>query len=124
MKKSILLLTFIMLSGWGMAQTNNAYADNQKQMEPGVFAIYSGDVNQDAVIDFIDQIFMDNDASNFAVGYLNSDLNGDSLVDVTDQGILDNNIANFIGVISPALGMRIANSGGRNESVNLQSGNN
>ncbi|MFN8155158.1 MAG: hypothetical protein U0Y08_12775 [Bacteroidia bacterium] len=123
MKKSILIITLSFIGAAAMAQ-NNAYGDNQKQVEPGVFAIYSGDINQDGVIDVTDQGILDNDIFNFAVGYLNSDLNGDSLVDVTDQGILDNNIANFIGVISPALGMRIANSGGRNESVNLQSGNN
>ena len=119
MKKSILLLTFIMLSGWGMAQTNNAYADNQKQMEPGVFAIYSGDVNQDAVIDFIDHIFMDNDASNFAVGYLNTDLNGDSVIDFLDQIILDNNASNFVAVYSPANGNRGVNPASQSGSRNV-----
>lgn len=123
MKKSILIITLSFIGIAARAQ-NNAYGDNQKQMEPGVYAIYSGDINQDGVVDISDQGILDNDIFNFAVGYLNSDLNGDSLVDITDQGILDNNIASFVGVMSPALGNRMANSGGKNESVNLQSGNN
>lgn len=101
-----------------MAQTNNAYADNQKEMEPGVFAIYSGDVNQDAVVDFIDQIIMDNDVLNFAVGYLNSDLNGDSVVDFLDQIILDNNVFAFVAAYSPANGNRMMNPGSGNQPTN------
>ena len=110
MKKSILLRTFIMLSGWGMAQTNNAYGDNQKQVEPGVFAIYSGDINQDAVVDIVDQIFLDNDLTNFAAGYVLTDLNGDSVVDIIDQVILDNNISAFVAVYSLANGYRVMNT--------------
>lgn len=111
MKIKILLLTLLLVNGAVSAQTNNAYGDNQKEMEPGVFAIFSGDTNQDGVVDFIDQINLDNDAINFAVGYLNTDLNGDSVVDFLDQIILDNNVFNFVAVISPANGNRFLNPG-------------
>lgn len=76
-----------------------------------MFAIYSGDVNQDGVIDITDQADLSNDLSNFAFGYLNTDLNGDSVVDISDQAILDNNLAAFIGVISPANGNRVYQGG-------------
>ncbi len=94
---------------------NNAYGDNQKEVEPGVFAIYSGDINQDGVIDLFDQIILDNDLYNFAFGYVLSDLNGDSVTDLFDQIILDNNLFNFVAVYSPANGNRVM--GGKNEGT-------
>lgn len=124
MKKSILILTFILLSGWSMAQTNNAYGNNQKQVEPGVFAIYSGDINQDGVVDIVDQITMDNDLSIFAAGYVLTDLNGDSVVDILDQIILDNNIAAFVAVLSPANGNRIMNTGNEDGKAGTQNATN
>lgn len=116
------LLTFMLMcaSAVAMAQ-NNAYGDNQKEVEPGVFAIYSGDVNQDGFIDILDQGLVDNDLQNFASGYVLADLNGDSFVDILDQGILDNNIFNFIGVISPANGFRMAQPGTMNNKESNQS---
>ena len=58
-----------------------------REMEPGVFAFYNGDTNQDEVIDNTDSdpIFVDIDASNF--GVLATDLNGDGVIDNSD---LDN----------------------------------
>lgn len=104
----------LMLASVAVKAQNNAYGDNQKEVEPGVFAIYSGDVNQDGFIDILDQGSVDNDLLNFAAGYVLTDLNGDSFVDILDQSILDNNLFNFIGVISPANGNRVMNNG-RNE---------
>ena len=109
MKKTILILLMLFLGKMVSAQ-NNAYGDNQKEVEPGVFAIYSGDVNQDGTIDISDQADLGNDLTNFAFGYVLTDLNGDSVVDISDQAILDNNLVNFISVISPANGNRIMNT--------------
>lgn len=102
-----LMLIFSALAGFSQ---NNAYGDNQKEIEPGVFAIYSGDINQDGFMDILDQSILDNDLQNFAFGYVVSDLNGDSFVDILDQAILDNNMFNFIGIISPANGFRVVGS--------------
>jgi hypothetical protein len=101
MKKALILFIFLLVSAVSWSQTNNAYGDNQKQVETGVWAIYSGDLNQDGIIDFIDQIGMDNDVFDYTFGYVVSDLNGDAIVDFLDQIILDNNVAAFIGVVSP-----------------------
>lgn len=95
------MFIFLLVSAVSWSQTNNAYGDNQKQVEPGVWAIYSGDLNQDGIIDFIDQIGMDNDVFNYIFGYVVSDLNGDAIVDFLDQIILDNNVSAFVGVLSP-----------------------
>lgn len=114
MRKSILIILMLFVGNAVSAQ-NNAYGDNQKEVEPGVFAIYSGDVNQDGTIDISDQADLGNDLLNFAFGYVLTDLNGDSAVDISDQAILDNNLANFISVISPANGNRIMNTKSESE---------
>ncbi|HRI84702.1 MAG TPA: FG-GAP-like repeat-containing protein [Ignavibacteria bacterium] len=68
---------------------------------PVRFSIYSGDVNQDGVVDLTDGSFIDNDAYNFNSGYLSTDVNGDGIVDVTDAVYVDNNATGFVGVIKP-----------------------
>ncbi|MFN0187502.1 MAG: IPT/TIG domain-containing protein [Bacteroidia bacterium] len=80
---------------------SKAFLSNQIQLAAGVFGFYSGDVNQDEVIDIFDQIVLDNDIFNFNSGYVVTDLTGDGGVDVFDQIILDNNIFNFIGSSHP-----------------------
>lgn len=66
------------------------------------WCIYSGDVNQDGVIDLDDNLQIDNDAFNFVMqqSYF-TDLNGDNIVDIADIVIADNNAANFVSVIRP-----------------------
>ena len=82
---------------------NKAYGNNMIQIDnlPDKFAIYSGDVNQDGVVDASDNGAIDNAASNFETGYLSTDLNGDEVIDASDAAIADNNAANFVGVITP-----------------------
>ncbi|MBL7923757.1 MAG: S8 family serine peptidase [Bacteroidia bacterium] len=81
---------------------SQAYGGNVKQVLPGVFALYSGDLlPQDGITDIIDQAVLNNDILNFATGYLDSDLNGDGFTDILDQLILDNNIFNFVGAVHP-----------------------
>jgi len=81
--------------------TNNAYADNQVEVEPGVFAIFSGDLNQDGYIDPFDYTILEIDNLAFAYGYVVSDLNGDGFVDPYDYVIFEKNNLNFIGSIRP-----------------------
>jgi hypothetical protein len=113
MKKLLSILGLILCVG-GLnqvqAQTNNAYGDNQIEVETGVFAIYSGDMNQDGFIDIFDQIQLDNNLFDGISGYYPSDLNGDGFIDIFDQIILDNNLFIGVGTISPALGLRESSS--------------
>ena len=109
MKKAITLVCIVLgtLFSHGVkAQANNAYGDNQIEVDPGVFAIYSGDLNQDGFIDLLDQIQEDNDLFDGISGYHVTDLNGDGFIDLLDQIILDNNLSIGIGAISPAMGLR------------------
>ena len=82
------------------AAANSAYGNNLIQ-KGSRFCAYSGDVNQDGVIDATDIGTIDNDALNFLTGYVNTDVNGDSIVDGTDFAITDNNAANYVSVIRP-----------------------
>jgi hypothetical protein len=79
-----------------------AFGSNLTEVAPGVWALYSGDLApQDEVVDFFDQVVLDNDVAIFATGYTVSDLTGDGLVDFFDQVILDNNITNFVSSVHP-----------------------
>jgi hypothetical protein len=75
---------------------SQAFFDNQVEVETGVFAIYSGDINQDENVDIFDAPELDSDIANFFFGYYRTDLNGDGNVDIFDSPILDANISNFI----------------------------
>jgi len=77
------------------------YGDNMIQMADGIWALYTGDVNQDGLIDSSDLIMVDNDVSVFATGYLPGDCNGDGLIDSSDMMVVDNNSNAFIGAVYP-----------------------
>ena len=63
---------------------SKAYGDNMKEVEAGVFAFYTGDINQDGIIDPLDYSTWEVDSNNFEFGYFTTDLNGDGVVDPLD----------------------------------------
>ncbi|HRB00138.1 MAG TPA: hypothetical protein PK294_06855 [Ignavibacteria bacterium] len=79
---------------------SQAFGNNQVLVS-GEYSIYTGDVNQDEVVDVTDLGLIDNDASNFVTGYVVTDLNYDNVVDVTDASFADNNAAGFVSVSKP-----------------------
>jgi hypothetical protein len=82
-------------------QPARAYGNNLAQTIDGYYALYGGDVNQDGTVDVSDMTPVDNEASEFAVGYRNPDTNGDGAIDTNDMTIVDNNAQNFITKITP-----------------------
>ncbi len=81
---------------------NKAYGDNQKEVEPGMFAFFSGDINQDGYIDGFDYPDFDNDSQNNVSGaYATTDLNGDGYVDGFDYPLFDENSQNNVSLITP-----------------------
>ncbi len=78
----------------------SAFGGNQIQ-EGSRYCLYSGDVNQDGTVDGTDIGMIDNDAYNFATGYLVTDLTGDETSDASDIATADNNAINFVSVIRP-----------------------
>jgi hypothetical protein len=97
------LVTFSATTNYNFTTAaTQAYSSNMIEVDPGVFAFYSGDIApQDEVVDITDQGYVGNDILNFASGYVPTDVSGDGVVDITDQAIVDNNILNFVGSIHP-----------------------
>ncbi|MEO8211386.1 MAG: hypothetical protein ABI840_12575 [bacterium] len=77
-----------------------AFGDNMVNVG-GEWSFYTGDVNQDGIVDVTDNGLIDNDASNFVTGYVVTDLNCDQTVDITDATFADNNGFNFVAVAKP-----------------------
>ncbi len=81
--------------------SSKTYGDNQKQLAPGIYGIYVGDVNQDGFIDITDISDMDNDLTIGTTGYNVYDLNGDGYIDITDLSDIDSNLTSGIYKITP-----------------------
>ena len=78
-----------------------AFGGNLKLMAGGAYAIYSGDVNQDGIVDTGDMAPVDNAASSYLTGYLNTDVNGDGSIGFVDITTLHNNAMNYVISITP-----------------------
>ncbi|HOZ51086.1 MAG TPA: dockerin type I domain-containing protein [Chitinophagaceae bacterium] len=80
---------------------NKAYGANQIEVESGVWALYSGDLNSDENIDLLDLSNLEADINTFQFGYFATDINGDGNVDLLDAATVENNVASFIFSIQP-----------------------
>jgi len=68
------------------------------------WSIYTGDVNQDGIVDGSDLSLIDNDAFNSVTGHVPTDLNCDEIVDGADLSFADNNAYNSILTRNPING--------------------
>jgi len=97
--------TAVSFAGGTISQSFGSTADvfggNLVQMTDLGYAIYSGDVNQDDIIDLGDSAPVDNQAAMAGSGYMPEDVNGDGLVDLSDAAIIDNNAAQAVGAVTP-----------------------
>ena len=80
--------------------STKAFGDNMK-LKGSKWTIFSGDVNQDGLVDLSDVSLTDIDNLNFATGYTATDVNGDNLVDLSDLSIADINNLNFVSKVTP-----------------------
>jgi hypothetical protein len=78
-----------------------AYGNNMIEVDPSVWAIYSGDFNSDENIDLLDASLLETDIALFLFGYYATDVNGDGNVDLLDSPILETNINSFIYSLHP-----------------------
>ncbi len=76
--------------------SNKAYGNNMTEVASGIWAFYSGEINQDENIDLLDLSVVQNDIQLFNYGYLATDINGDGNVDLLDSPLLESNINNFV----------------------------
>jgi len=79
---------------------NKAYGNNLI-LKDGLYCIYSGNINQDDIIDADDMLLIDNDLLSFAPGNSITNLNGDGIVDIDDLAICDKNARELISVQRP-----------------------
>lgn len=80
---------------------NKAFGSNMAQVEPGIWALYSGDLNGDTNVDNADFSLWEADANAFLFGDFATDLNGDSNVDNADFSIWEANANSTIYVMTP-----------------------
>ena len=107
--KKILLTILVVIGCMGsekaFCQTNNAYGDNQVIVDSiagvPVFAIYTGDMNQDGYVDAFDFPQFDFDALSGSSGYLVTDLNGDGFTDAFDFPVYDVNSLAGVSIQRP-----------------------
>jgi hypothetical protein len=76
--------------------SSQAFGDNMKEVEPGVWACFTGDFNHDENVDLADLGILEDDISNFQFGYFATDINGDGNVDLLDNQTVSDNISVFI----------------------------
>jgi uncharacterized protein (TIGR02145 family) len=80
---------------------SQAYGNNQIEVASGIYAIYSGDMNQDGTINEADLPIFTIANTTAAHGYVVSDLNGDGSVDLLDYPIYKNNAAASVNAVRP-----------------------
>jgi len=93
------MFTSYQLSYDFITAANKAYGGNL--ILKGKYCIYSGDVNQDGIVDAGDLSLVDNDAFNSVSGYVITDVTGDNIIDGSDLAITDNNAFNFVAKVTP-----------------------
>jgi hypothetical protein len=83
------------------SDASQAYGDNMAEVEPGTWAMYSGDLNGDDLVEFTDYTVWEADANNFVFGDYATDLNGDGLVEFTDYTMWEASANMFLFAIYP-----------------------
>ncbi|MBP6531936.1 MAG: fibronectin type III domain-containing protein [Bacteroidia bacterium] len=72
------------------SSAGQAHGSNQYIFSDGKAAIYSGDVNQDNIINSTDFNIINSNVNQFLIGYLLSDLTGDRCVEASDYSLIEN----------------------------------
>ncbi len=72
---------------------NKAHGNNQIVFPDAKAALYSGDVNQDNVINNTDYTIINSNMNPVQIGYITSDLTGDRCVESADYSLLENRSA-------------------------------
>ena len=71
---------------------SQAFGNNLKDLGDGNFALYSGDITHDGIINIADYSEIRNSSQLFLTGYLKEDLTGDRIIESADFSIIENNL--------------------------------
>ncbi|MBK8587034.1 MAG: putative metal-binding motif-containing protein [Bacteroidetes bacterium] len=80
---------------------SKAYQNNQVNIGSGVYAIYSGDVDQDNSVDLSDLTDVESNSQLTSYGYFSCDLTGDNKCESTDYSLVENNYNGGVMVKKP-----------------------
>ncbi|QLH45464.1 MAG: hypothetical protein HWD58_07535 [Bacteroidota bacterium] len=82
---------------------SNSFGNNVQLVDPLLmrYGLFSGDINQDGIVDGLDYNDWESDANNFGAGFISTDLNGDGVADGLDYNLFEVNNNNFAGVVQP-----------------------
>lgn len=83
------------------ADSSLAFGKQVRHIEAGVWAIYSGDIDQDGEILPSDLDYIETASHLFQFGYLPGDLTGDGLVESSDYSLIENNLIGQLQVQKP-----------------------
>lgn len=78
-----------------------AFGSNLVNVGSSKYAIRSGDINQDDVIDHTDVMLLEGSLTGMPTGYQVNDLTGDNLVESTDYSLVETNSKSSITVKKP-----------------------
>ncbi len=80
---------------------NSAYGNNLCTLGDGYFAIWSGDIDRNNLIDFTDLTILQNNIILFSYGYNLGDITGDNCIEAADYSLLENNLPLLLQVLKP-----------------------
>lgn len=97
-----LLVTSGSILYYDMTSSSSQAYGNNMQLKGSKYCIFSGDVDQNKIVDATDLSAMDNDIILGTAGdRIVTDLNADGIVDVSDLSVMDNNSAVSVSTINP-----------------------
>ena len=82
------------------SSASQAYGSNMV-FANNAWSFYTGDVDQNGIVDLTDGALIYNDGINFTTGYVNTDLNFDGIADLGDLILQYNNGRKFVSEIHP-----------------------
>lgn len=99
---SSLPVTLIETNSYDFSKSNSSsFGDNLMEIKPGVFALYSGDINQDGTVDGLDMGAAEISINRHNIGYFTEDLDGTGKVEEADLKIAEENANLFVSLAVP-----------------------
>jgi subtilisin-like proprotein convertase family protein len=74
---------------------SKAMGNNMRNLGDGNFAIYSGDIDQQGTIEYVDLVSVENATNPTTTGYHKVDVTGDGQVESTDYSLVESNLNHF-----------------------------